>query len=206
MAVARNPQMGRHEPLETFFGKTFWPRQRHVGILVPWRGTEPVPPVFKVWSFNHWTTRKALEGSLPYSSFNSTGTLWVGRVGDEEVSRWGEERSDTTWGNHPLVIIPGSIPQKVGETPLPALGSDSSSWPSRTQLKQNNCRILALCTGEPFGSWNLRESITKCSISHQWPAPPSQPTLCRLWLCWDGNKSNYNLLIVRTERNPLHSC
>lgn len=55
---------------------------------------------------------------------------------------------------------------KVGETPLPALGSDSSSWPSRTQLKQNNCRIMALGTGEPFGSWNLREGITKCSIGH----------------------------------------
>lgn len=132
----------------------------------------------------------------------------MGRAGDEEVSRWREERSDTTWGNHPLVIIPGSIPQKVGETPLPALGSDSSSWPSRTQLKsvQNNCRIMALGTGEPFRYWNLREGITKCSISHQRPAPPGQPTLCRLWLCWDGNKSNYNLLIVRTERTPLHSC
>ena len=194
MAVARNLQMGRHGLLETFFKKTFWPPQRHVGKLVPWRGTEPHPVHWKCEVLTTGPLGKALEGNLPYSSFNSTWTLWVGQVGDEEVSRWREERSDPTWGNHPSVIIPGSIPQKVGKTPLPALGSDSSSWPSRKQLKsiQNNCRIMALGTGEPFESWNLREGITKCcSISHQWPAPPSQHTLCRLWLCCDGNKSNY---------------
>ena len=40
-----------------FFKKTFWLPQRHVGIFIPWRGTEPIPPALKVWSLNHWTTR-----------------------------------------------------------------------------------------------------------------------------------------------------
>ena len=27
-------------------------------ILVPWPGTEPVPPAVEAWSLNHWTTRE----------------------------------------------------------------------------------------------------------------------------------------------------
>ena len=30
---------------------------RHVGILVPQPGIEPIPPEMEMWHLNHWTTR-----------------------------------------------------------------------------------------------------------------------------------------------------
>lgn len=36
----------------------FWPHLAVCGILVPWTGTEPVPPAVNVQSPNHWTQRE----------------------------------------------------------------------------------------------------------------------------------------------------
>ena len=35
----------------------FWLYHAACGILVPWLGIEPIPPVMEVWCLNHWTTR-----------------------------------------------------------------------------------------------------------------------------------------------------
>ena len=42
----------------------FWLTPVACGILVPPPGMEPVPPVVKVQSLNHWTTREVLDLSL----------------------------------------------------------------------------------------------------------------------------------------------
>ena len=47
----------------------FWLIPVACGILVPWPGMEPVPPVMKVRSLNHWTTREVLD--LSFMSSNS---------------------------------------------------------------------------------------------------------------------------------------
>ena len=44
----------------------FGPCQAVCGILVPWPGIKPIPPVVEAWNLNYWTTR-GVPNYLPFS-------------------------------------------------------------------------------------------------------------------------------------------
>ena len=71
------------------------------GILVPWPGIKPTPPVLEAWNLNHWTTRKVLRillrkykkqkqwGGIGFDDALKASLEWCwGAIGGFWVKRW----------------------------------------------------------------------------------------------------------------------
>ena len=54
-------------PTEVIFFKTLFICK----MLLPWPGTEPVPPPLGVWSLNHWTAREAPRRNVVFSAHHT---------------------------------------------------------------------------------------------------------------------------------------
>ena len=59
--VLRNMCLEDFKPVSFFF---FWPYYAACRILVPWPGSEPVPPALGAQGLNYWTTRKVLQANV----------------------------------------------------------------------------------------------------------------------------------------------
>ena len=43
------------------------------GLLVPWPGIQPIPPLGEVWSPDHWTAREFLDNTIFFPGYPDTG-------------------------------------------------------------------------------------------------------------------------------------
>lgn len=63
IVTSHNMQLWRHgDTSSKDHTPFFWPHHTSCGILVPWRGVEPMAPTLETWCLNCWTTR-AVPGS-----------------------------------------------------------------------------------------------------------------------------------------------
>ena len=93
---------------------SFWLHHMALRILVPQRGMEPVPTVWKAWNLNHWTTRE-----VPPLSSRSV------RQGKISQSPWVEKERVSLLLFHPNPELSLSAgPAQCSETLL----LDSSTW------------------------------------------------------------------------------